>query len=239
MSAPPIGPLTGFRVPANMIHRSLSGFGLGRFGLGQDDSGDSGDGGDGGDGGSGTGFQCSGVCPSGQAFDPTACMCQPLPLTGASSGTPGGGTCPSAGTPCTDACGNSSFQDGNCNCIPTTSSCAGSGGSPVGGTPGAPCFQSNNQVGTYNSSGVCAGSGSSLTPAQIAALFQGSAGVLKSLQTPYMISGTGLVYDPATGRFVNSTALTATSIASSLGSLMPMLLIIVAAVVFLPSIGRK
>lgn len=235
--AHPVGPMLGVYTPGRAIHRSMGRFSLGRFGLGQEDTGD--DSGDGGDSGSGS-FACSGVCPAGQAFDPDACMCQPLPLTSSGSSSSGSGTCPAAGTHCTDACGNASFQDGNCNCIPTSSACTGSSGSPVGGSPGAPCFSSGNQVGTYSSSGICSGSGSSLTPSQIAALFQGSAGVLKSLQSPYLVAGTGLVYNPATGQLVSSTAINASAISggitSTITSLLPVLLILGAAFFILPGI---
>jgi len=220
-------------VPASMIHRSLSGFGLGQCYNPDDDSYDAPC--------PTSGSSCAGtLCADGSVMD-ADCVCggSSVPSGGTPGLTPTGSPCPAAGTQCTDACGNSSFQDGNCNCIPTSSSCAGGSGTPIGGTPGAPCVNSSGQIGSYGSNGVCSGSGSSLTSSQISSLFSGAASVLKSVQTPYVIAGTGLVYNPATGQIVSGTAVNASAIASSLSSFMPILLIIVAAVVFLPSLGRK
>lgn len=61
---------------------------------------------------------------------------------------------------------------------------------------------------------------SGLTPAQIAALISGSAGaastILKSTQTPYLVPGTGLVYNPQTGALSSGTAVNAGAISSSI-----------------------
>jgi hypothetical protein len=133
---------------------------------------------------------------------------------------------------------------------PVYGPCPASGSGDPSSDTGAACSTTSG-TGIMDASGNCdvtapySGSPSSspsggLTPAQIAALLSGSSTLLKSTQSPYLIPGTNVVYNPATGQIVGSSgSITASSIASSLGSLMPMLLIIVAAVVFLPSLGKK
>jgi hypothetical protein len=63
---------------------------------------------------------------------------------------------------------------------------------------------------------------------------------LKSLQSPYLVAGTGLVYNPATGQLVSSTAINASAISggitSTITSLLPVLLILGAAFFILPGI---
>jgi hypothetical protein len=82
------------------------------------------------------------------------------------------------------------------------------------------------------------GTGTGLSAAQIANIFNSAASaginVFKATSSPYAIPGTSLVYNPATGQLASSTGLTAAGLAtvqaagitaSSLTSMMPIILI--------------
>jgi hypothetical protein len=88
-----------------------------------------------------------------------------------------------------------------------------------------------------------------LTPAQIAAIFNGAVSsataIYKTTQTPGLIPGTSVVYNPATGQLINSSLLTtaggvvSTASLSSLSSLLPLLLIGGVALVVIEGMGKK
>ena len=87
---------------------------------------------------------------------------------------------------------------------------------------------------------VAASSGGTLSAAQIAQIIGSSTNaavsVYKATSSPSLVAGTGLVYNPATGQLVSGTtgAQVASSIASSLSSILPLLLVVGAAVLILP-----
>jgi hypothetical protein len=83
----------------------------------------------------------------------------------------------------------------------------------------------------------------SITPAQIAAIISSSgsaaASIIKSTASPYVIPGTSVVYNPATGQMSSSTGLstTATAITSEISSFLPLILLAVGAMIVLPMLG--
>jgi hypothetical protein len=82
--------------------------------------------------------------------------------------------------------------------------------------------------------------GGGLTAAQIAGLISGSASaagtILKSTQSPSLIPGTQLVYNPATGQMTSGIATTASALSSSMT---PIILIAVIGLVLVMGMGKK
>lgn len=77
--------------------------------------------------------------------------------------------------------------------------------------------------------------GSTMTPAQLAALISGSgqaaSSLIRSTSSPYVIPGTNVIYNPATGQIAgSSTAVTASVLGSNL---MPFLIVGTAAVMLI------
>lgn len=85
-------------------------------------------------------------------------------------------------------------------------------------------WSSNVPIGAVNTS-----TGQPVTATQIAALIAQAAGganaVYKSTQSPYVIPGTNVVYNPATGQYANAAGIAAAGLGTSLGGMLPLLLI--------------
>ena len=91
---------------------------------------------------------------------------------------------------------------------------------------------------------VSQGTSTGLTAAQISQIFtsaaQSGVAIFKATSSPSLIPGTSLVYNPATGQIANAlTGLTGSQVASSLTSLMPILLIGLGLILVLSMAGKK
>lgn len=94
----------------------------------------------------------------------------------------------------------------------------------------------------YGTTGVSTSNGGSLSAAQIASIIGNSAnaavGIFKATSSPSVIAGTGLVYNPATGQLVNATTgFGVAGVGAALGSYLPLLLVVGAAVLILPMLS--
>jgi hypothetical protein len=112
--------------------------------------------------------------------------------------------------------------------------------------PGGPLSGGSYDWGSGVPSGAATTSGQPLSLAQISALISTTAGaanaVLKSTQSPYVLPGTNVIYNPATGQLANASyvGLTSGSLGLSLGSLSGMLpLLLIGGVILLVAGGRK
>jgi hypothetical protein len=83
---------------------------------------------------------------------------------------------------------------------------------------------------------------SSLTTAQLAALISSSgsaaSSVIKATSSPYVIPGTNVLYNPATGQIVGASGLTSSTLDASLSGIMPLLLLALAAFAVI-EMGKK
>jgi hypothetical protein len=111
---------------------------------------------------------------------------------------------------------------------------------PTGSTIPPGSLPSTAQLATIATQGTSTG----LTAAQISQIFtsaaQSGVAIFKATSSPSLIPGTNLVYNPATGQIANAlTGLTGSQVASSLTSLMPMLLIGLGLILVLSMAGKK
>lgn len=91
------------------------------------------------------------------------------------------------------------------------------------------------------SAALGANASGAMTPAQLASIISSSgaaaSSILKSTQSPYVIPGTSVVYNPATGQMSSSTGLSAAS--TEITSMLPIILLAVGAMIILPMLGGK
>ena len=117
-------------------------------------------------------------------------------------------------------------------------------GPPLSSSP-PPLTPSEVAQGQYNNlitSGDTSTNTSGQSAAQLlAAIAQaGAAGsaIYKSTQSPSLVAGTGLVYNPATGQLVNASGVLPTAATSSISSLLPLLLI-GGAILLISGMGKR
>jgi hypothetical protein len=100
--------------------------------------------------------------------------------------------------------------------------------------------QNGNIIQGPSGSGASAGSGVNLAQLLGAASTAATtaAKINQSLQTPSLIPGTSLVYNPATGQISNATGV-AQALTSSLGSMLPLLLLAGGAFLLISMMGKR